>query len=60
MIVYYRDEGGIVAEEVASGSADVQVDFCAGYAYFTSAAVDEDGFLIERKVPVNELIRIER
>lgn len=56
MWIYYRDELGIVQEYV--GEEYREIDFCDGFVYFTSSEEDEDGNLIERKIPLSALVRI--
>ena len=56
MTVYYRDEGGIVQEFI--GAEYKEIDFCDGFVYFTSCEYDEDGFFVERKIPLSALVRI--
>lgn len=60
MTIYYRDKLGIVAEEMSNEESGESVDFCDGFAYFTSATIDENGNLIERKIPVSAIVRINR
>ena len=60
MTIYYRDEGGIVREHLLYDSVYANsIDFADGKAYFTSEAKDEDGYYIERKIPVQSIVRIE-
>lgn len=55
MTIYYRDELGIVAEEMSDGESGNSIDFCDGFAYFTAG----DGET-ERKIHLSALVRIER
>lgn len=50
--VYYRDEYGYVRCEVDSDYGCMPVQFCDGYAYFTSNGE-------EKKVPVSALEAIQ-
>ena len=54
MIIYWRDEVGAVAEQLSDDESGESVDFCGGYAYWTSP----EG--TERKIPLDALIKIER
>lgn len=59
MQIVYRDEGGLVAEEPHMENVyQNSIDFCDGYVYFTSDALDGNGDYIERKIPVSALVRI--
>ena len=59
MTIIYRDEGGIVSEEITLDGIDpYQIDFCDGYMYFTSDEIDEDGYKTERKIHLSALVRI--
>jgi hypothetical protein len=57
MTIYYRDAGGIVAEDL-SGQDEQTIDFCDGYAYFFGANVDEEGYHVDRKIPISAIVRI--
>lgn len=58
MTITYRDSLGIIAEILSDGESGNSIDFAAGYAYFT--AEQTGGDLIERKIPLTALVRIER
>lgn len=59
MAIIYRDEGGIVEEELHyNGVYGECIDFCDGFVYFTSAVCDDDGIFIERKISVSALVKI--
>lgn len=59
MTICYRDAGGYVTEEMDFDQYELrEIDFCDGYAYFTSAALDADGFFAERKIPLDALVSI--
>lgn len=59
MTICYRDEGGYVVEEMDFDQYELrEIKFCDGYAYFTSAEQDNDGNLIERKIPLAALVSI--
>ncbi len=59
MTITYRDEGGYVAEEIHGENIyENSIDFCDGYAYFTSDSIDADGNYIERKISLSALVRI--
>ena len=57
MIIFYRDEGGIVAEDLG-GHDEMEIDFCDGMVYFESSEIGEDGFFITKEVPVSAIVRI--
>ena len=60
MTIYYRDEGGIVREELEVDACFVDsIDFADGFAYWTSSEKGYDGDYIERKIPVENIVRIE-
>lgn len=56
MTIYYKDEGGIVAENL--GAYDNEIDFCDGSVYFLGADCDENGDRVDRKIPLSALVRI--
>lgn len=56
MKIYYRDDGGVVAENL--GACDNEIDFCDGFVYFLSASHDKEGNRIDRKIPLSALVRI--
>ena len=58
MTIYYRDEIGIVGETLSDGESGESIDFADGYAYFT--AEQNSGGLIDKKIPLTALLRIER
>lgn len=58
MILYYRDEIGIIGETLSDGESGNSIDFADGYAYFTAEQAGSE--LIERKIPLAALVRIER
>ena len=57
MTIYYRDEAGIVAEDL-SGQDEQFIDFCDGYAYFFGAEIDKAGYRVDRKIPLSAIVRI--
>ena len=57
MTIYYRDEAGIVAEDLSCHDEQT-VDFCDGYVYFFGAEVDKDGYHVDRKIPLSAIVRI--
>lgn len=59
MTIIYRDEGGLVSEELEYDNYEFnRIDFCDGFAYFTSAAENADGNKIERTIPVSSIVEI--
>lgn len=58
MTIIYRDEIGIISEQLTDGESGESIDFAGGYAYFT--APKEQGDLIDKKIPLDALVRIER
>lgn len=56
MTIYYRDGGGIVAENL--GAYDNEIDFCDGFVYFLGADYDENGYRVDKKIPLSALVRI--
>lgn len=60
MTIYYRDALGIVPEALSDGESGESIEFCDGYAYFTSSETDDNGNMIERKIPLSALVRIEK
>ena len=61
MTIYYRDEGGIVREDIYYDDSGDQnsIDFADGYAYYTSACIDDNMNHIERKILIENILRIE-
>ncbi len=59
MTICYRDEGGGVMEDLHVDSIyENSIVFCDGFVYFSSAETDEHGEPIERKIPLEALVRI--
>lgn len=58
MTITYRDSLGIIAETLSDGESGGSIDFCDGFAYFTS--IYDDGNMIERKIPISAIVRIEK
>jgi len=56
MTIYYRDGGGIVAENL--GAYDDEIDFCDGFVYYLGADYDENGDRVDKKIPLSALVRI--
>ena len=58
MTIYYRDKGGVISAELTDGESGKSIDFCDGYAYF--ATEDQGGELLDKKIPLSAVVRIER
>lgn len=59
MTIIYRDNLGIVQEDLDFNNPDMRViDFCDGYVYFVSSEIDKDGNYVDKKIPLDALVRI--
>ena len=54
MTIYYRDETGIVAEDIH----DQEIDFCDGFMYYLGDETDEDGNRTDKRIAISALVRI--
>ena len=54
MTIYYRDEAGIVAEDIH----DQEIDFCDGFMYYLGDELDEGGNRVDKKIALSALVRM--
>ena len=54
MTIYYRDEVGIVAEDIH----DQEIDFCDGFMYYLGDELDANGFRVDKKIALSALVRM--